>query len=275
MDGAIFTLPGMDLARLADPMASFFFAMLRVGSFLIASPVFGGRYVPLPVRIVAAVCLTLPVAGQPGLPDADALARLSAVPLMLAELAVGLTAGLVLTILFAAASVAGDRIANAAGLGFAMQVDPTVGGQSPVLAQIFGLAMMMIFLGSDGHLVALRILLDSYETHPAGATPDLQTLVAAGIMAGAAMFALASAVMLPVVTGLLVLNLAVGVVTRSAPQLNLFSVGFPLAIFAAFILLWLTTPQMMDGLAEINEAGLGMVGDIFAPRPIEPPPVER
>jgi len=263
MDGAIFTLPGLDMARLADPMASFFFAMLRIGSFLIASPVFGGRFVPLPVRIIAAVCLTLPVASQSGFPDADALARLSAIPLMMAELAIGLTAGLVLTILFAAAGIAGDRIANAAGLGFAMQVDPTAGGQSPVVAQIFGLAMMMVFFGTDGHLTALRIILDSYAAHPPGATPELQVLVSAGVMAGGMMFALASALMLPVVTGLLVLNLAVGVITRSAPQLNLFSVGFPLAILAAFILLWLTTPQMVDGLIGVAETSLAMLGDIL------------
>ncbi|NEX45278.1 flagellar biosynthetic protein FliR [Pseudotabrizicola algicola] len=265
MEGAIFTLPGMDLARLADPAASFFFAMLRIGSFLVASPVFGGRFVPLPIRIVAAVCLTLPVASALGLPDADGLARLSAVPLMLAEIAVGLTAGLVLTILFAAAGLAGDRIANAAGLGFAMQVDPTAGGQSPVVAQIFGLALMFVFLETDGHLVALRILLDSYATYPPGATPALGVLITAGVTAGGTMFALASALMMPVVAGLLVLNLAVGVVTRSAPQLNLFSVGFPLAILAAFVLLWLTTPQMFDGLVGVVEAGAGLIGNMLAP----------
>jgi flagellar biosynthetic protein FliR len=266
MEGAVFTIPGIDLARLADPMASFFFAMLRIGSFLIASPVFGGRFVPLPVRIVASVCLALPVAGQPGLPGADDLARLSAVPIILSELAVGLTAGLVLTILFAAAGLAGDRIANAAGLGFAMQFDPSAGAQSPVVAQIFGLAMMMAFLGTDGHLTALRILLDSYADHPPGAMPDLRLLVGAGVTAGGMMFALASGLMLPVVAGLLILNLAVGVVTRSAPQLNLFSVGFALAILAALILLWLTTPQLMDGLGRVTEAGLQMIGDLL-PRP--------
>jgi flagellar biosynthesis protein FliR len=259
MEGAIFSLPGLDLARLADPMAAFFFAMLRIGSFLIASPVFGGRFVPLPVRIVASVCLALPVAGLPGFPGAEALARLSAVPMIMAELAVGLTAGLVLTVLFAAAGLAGDRIANAAGLGFAMQFDPSAGAQSPVVAQIFGLAMMMVFLGTDGHLVALRIILDSYAAHPPGAAPDLSMLVAAGVTAGGMMFALASALMLPVVVGLLVLNLAVGVVTRSAPQLNLFSVGFPLAMLAAIVLLWLTAPQMMDGLGAVSEAALQMI----------------
>ena len=263
MEGAVFTLPGLDMAKLADPMAAFFFAMLRIGSFLIASPAFGGRFVPLPVRIIASVVLALPVAGQPGIPNAEALARLSALPMILSELAVGLTAGLVLTILFAAAGLAGDRIANAAGLGFAMQFDPSAGAQSPVVAQIFGLAMMMTFLGTDGHLAALRIILDSYATHPPGATPDVASLVAAGITAGGMMFALASALMLPVVAGLLILNLAVGVVTRSAPQLNLFSVGFPLAMLAAIILLWLTAPQMMNGLERVTETGLQMLRDVL------------
>jgi flagellar biosynthetic protein FliR len=267
MGGAVFTVPALDLARLADPLAAFFFAMLRIGAFLVASPVFGGRFVPVPVRIVAAVCLTLPVALLPGLPGADDLARLSAIPMMLAEIAVGVVAGLVLTVLFSAAGMAGDRIANAAGLGFAMQVDPSAGGQSPVIAQLFGLAMLIVFLGTDSHLAALRILYDSYGDFPPGAAPDLAVLVAAGVEAGALMFALAAALMLPVVAGLLVLNLAVGVITRSAPQLNLFSVGFPIAILASFILLWLTVPQMMQGLAEVAEAGLFTLRDMLAPGP--------
>lgn len=268
MEGAVVTLPALDLARFADPLATFFFTMLRIGAFLIASPVFGGRFVPVPVRIVAAVCLTLAVPAQPGMPGADDLARLSAVPMMLAEVAIGVVAGLVLTVLFAAAGMAGDRIANAAGLGFAMQVDPSAGGQSPVIAQLFGLAMLIVFLGTDSHLAALRILFDSYATFPPGATPDLAALVATGLEAGGLMFALAAALMLPVVAGLLVLNLAVGVITRSAPQLNLFSVGFPIAILASFILLWLTAPQMMQGLADIAETALATLRAMLPPAPV-------
>jgi flagellar biosynthetic protein FliR len=265
MDGAVFDIPGLDLAGFADPLAGFFLLMLRVGAFLVASPVFGGRFVPLPVRIVAAVCLTLAVSTQTDLPGAEALARLSAIPMMLSELALGLTAGLVLTVLFAAAGMAGDRIANAAGLGFAMQVDPSAGGQSPVVAQLLGLVMMMVFLGTDSHLVALRILFDSYQTVPPGSTPPLSVLVATGITAGALLFALASALMLPVVAGLLVLNLAVGVISRSAPQLNLFSVGFPLAIIVVLVLLWLTAPQMVQGMESVTAAGLDLLREMIQP----------
>lgn len=266
MAGAVFDIPGLDFASYADFLAGFFLLMLRIGAFLIASPVFGGRFVPLPVRIIAAFCLTLAVSAGVPLPDAAALADLRAVPIIMAEIALGLTAGLVLTILFAAAAMAGDRIANAAGLGFAMQVDPSAGGQSPVLAQVFSLAMMMAFLGVDGHLVALRIVFDSYQHMPPGAALDVQALLTTGIMAGASLFALASALMLPVVAGLLVLNLAVGVISRSAPQLNLFSVGFPLALLVVFGLLWLTAPQMMLGLGTITQAALDLIAALLGPR---------
>jgi flagellar biosynthesis protein FliR len=261
----MFQIPGLDLAIWADALAGFFFAMLRIGAFLIASPAFGGRYTPVPVRIVAAVCLTLPVADVPGLPPADSIAQMTILPKVLAEIAVGLMAGMILSILFGAAGIAGDRIANAAGLGFAMQVDPSAGGQSPVVAQIFGLAMLMVFFGSDAHLVAIRILLESYTTFPPGSAPDLGRMIVAGVGAGTAMFALASALMLPVVGGLLILNLSVGVITRSAPQLNLFSVGFPLAILATIALLWMTAPQMSGGMLGISETGLGLLRDLFAP----------
>jgi flagellar biosynthetic protein FliR len=265
MDGAVFDIPGLDMARMADPVAGFFLLMLRIGAFLVASPVFGGRFVPLPVRIVAGVCLTLAVIPQADLPPAEALARLSAIPMILSELALGLTAGLVLTVLFAAAGMAGDRIANAAGLGFAMQVDPSAGGQSPVVAQLLGLVMMMVFLGTDSHLVALRILFDSYQSVPPGSTPPLSVLVATGITAGTMLFALATALMLPVVAGLLVLNLAVGVMSRAAPQLNLFSVGFPLAIIVVLVLLWLTAPQMVQGMTGVAEAGVQLLGTLLPP----------
>jgi flagellar biosynthetic protein FliR len=263
MEGAIFDIPALDLARLADPMAGFFVVMLRIGAFLIASPVFGGRFVPVPIRIVAAVCLTLAVSTQTPLPGAAELARLTVIPLILSEIAIGLTAGLVLTILFAAASMAGDKIANAAGLGFAMQVDPSAGGQSPVIAQLLGLVMMMVFLNTDSHLVALRIMFDSYQSYPPGSDANLSALVTTGIGAGTTMFALASALMLPVVAGLLILNLAVGVISRSAPQLNLFSVGFPLALLAMLVLMWLTAPQTIEGLVAIANSGLQTMRDMF------------
>lgn len=263
MEDAFVTLPGLDLARFADLMAAQIFAMLRVGAFLIAAPVFGGRLIPLPVRIVAAVCLSLVVPQAHPMPGAASLAALSAIPMVLAELALGVTAGLVLTILFGAVSIAGDHIANAAGLGFATQVDPSASGQSPVLAQVFSLTLVVVFLALDGHLVALRIVLDSYADYPPGAALDVGRLALAGITAGTALFASGASMMLPIVGGLLVLNLSVGVMTRSAPQLNLFSVGFPMTILVMFALLWLGAPNLVLSMAALVEHGLQTLRELL------------
>lgn len=263
MDGTAAALPALDLTVWADAAAAFLFAMLRVGAFLVSAPGFAIRFVPLQVRVVAAACLTVPVAGTPGLPDAAAIASLAILPAVLVELAVGLCAGLVLSVAFGAAALAGDQIANAAGLGFAAQFDPAAGGQSPVIAQLFGLALLFVFLATDAHLAALRIVLDSYAAIPPGRMPDVRAMLATGIGAGAAMFALAASVMLPVVTGLMLVNLAVGAITRSAPQMNVFSVGFPLTLLAALGLLWLLAPVGVNGFRAIVDDGLARLAALL------------
>lgn len=263
MDGFAITLPGTDLAGWAELAAHHLFAMLRVGAFLVSAPGFSARFVPLPVRIIAAVVLALPVTTAANLPGTVALTQLQAIPMIITEVAIGLSAGMVMTVIFGAAAMAGDQISNAAGLGFAAQFDPTAGSQSPVVAQIFALSLLFVMFATDGHLAALRIVLDSYATYPPGTGIAPGTIAAAGIAAGAAMFALAATIMLPVVTGLVLMNLAIGVITRSAPQMNVFSVGFPLGLMAALVLLWLTVPAAMHALAGVTAESLARLGDLF------------
>ncbi|MEY4982798.1 MAG: flagellar biosynthetic protein FliR [Pseudomonadota bacterium] len=259
-----FPLPAMGLTELTGWLAQYLFAMLRIGAFLLASPAFGGRFLPATVRIMAGAVLALPVVATVPLPPPEALAGLPAIPLVMAELAIGLTAGLVLTILFGAAATAGDRIAATAGLGFAAQIDPAAGGQTPVVAQLFGIFTLMVFLAGDGHLVAIRILLESYATFPPGSPPALADLTAAGLTAGTGLFALAMGIMLPVVAVLLLVNFVIGVITRSAPALNLFSFGFPLTMTATLLLLWLTVPSMAGALEHLVETALALIGGLLA-----------
>jgi flagellar biosynthetic protein FliR len=261
---ASYPLPGMGLTSVVGWLTQYLFAMLRIGAFLLASPGFGGRFVPLPVRIVATAVLTLPVmAGGVALPAPEALAGLQAVPMILTELAVGLVAGLVLTILFGAASLAGDRIAATAGLSFAAQFDAAAGGQTPVVAQIFGLFLLMVFLATDGHLAAIRIVLESYVALPPGSAIDMTVMVAAGLEAGVRMFALGCAMMLPVVAVLLLLNVAVGIVTRAAPALNIFSFGFPVTMTATLLLLYLTAPGTAEAMDAVVRTGIEMLGELL------------
>jgi flagellar biosynthesis protein FliR len=266
MDGtsAPFPLPAMDLGAVTGWLVQYLFAMLRIGGFLLASPGYGGRFTPLPVRIMATVVLAVPVmAGGVVLPAPGDLAGLGALRWMMPELALGLTGGLVLSILFGAATLAGDRIAAMAGLGFAAQYDPAAGGQTPVVSQFFGLFLMLVFLATDAHLAAIRIVLDSYIDLPPGAPFAVTRLIAAGLSAGTAMFLLGFGVMMPVVAMLLLLNVAVGVITRSAPQVNIFSFGFPVTMTATMILLYLTAPMTGAALDDVVRAALGLLRDMI------------
>ena len=254
-------LPALDLAVVISWLAQYFFLSMRIGAFILAGPGFGGRFVPLQVRIVATMVLVLPLVGRVPVPSVEQLSQLGAIWLVMTELAIGLTAGLMLTILFAAASIAGDRIANTAGLGFAAQMDPTAGAQVPVVAQIFGLFLLALFIATDGYLVAFRIILDSYQFLPIGRAISPDALIAGGLLAAARMFALGMQVMLPVVAVLLLLNLTIGIVTRSAPQLNIFSFGFPVTMTATFVLLYLTVPGTADAFDMLIRDGLIMIGD--------------
>lgn len=256
-------LPAIGLAEISTILAQHMVAMLRIGAFLLASPVFGGRFVPLPVRIMATAVIAIPVILHAPMPDMATISELRFVGVVMTELCVGLVGGLVLAILFGAASIAGDRIASTAGLGFAAQFDPAGGGQTPIVASIFSLALMSVFIGSDGHLHAISMILNSYKTFPIGSSFAPNVLITAGIQAGAMMFAISASLMLPVVGLLLLLNIVVGILTRSAPQLNVFSFGFPITMSATMILIFIFAPSLVAAFGNLVDTGLSFMAEML------------
>jgi flagellar biosynthetic protein FliR len=253
-------IPGIELAALSGLLLQFIFATLRMGAFVVSAPLFSARFIPLQVRIIFSVFLGIAVMGIVPMPAPERLSQLDAITIAITELVIGLCAGLVLQILFAAATMAGDWISNTAGLGFAAQVDPATGSQSPVISQMFGLFLLMIFVTEDGHLLALEMLLKSYSVAPVGGAIDPQSLLTAGINAVGTMFVFAAQLMLPIVSVLLVVNVVIGVITRSAPQMNLFSFGFPLTVSATLLLLFATAPSLGGALYEKIDASLDLLG---------------
>ncbi|MBQ1203750.1 MAG: flagellar biosynthetic protein FliR, partial [Loktanella sp.] len=205
-------------------------------------------------------CLTTALIGQVPVPPVSELAQISAAFLALTELAIGLGAGLFLQVLFAAVLMAGDRIANTAGLGLASQIDPATGTQSPVIGQVFSLFLLGIFVATDVHLLVIRVVLDSYTLVPIGAAIQPTAMLDAGLTAAGVMFYDAARLMMPVVIILLIVNIVIGVITRSAPQLNIFAFGFPLTMSVTLFLLWLTAPSLAPAFALLlDQAALGLV----------------
>ena len=247
-------LPGVNLQFVMELLAGLFLASLRIGAFLIASPFFGGSSVPLQVRIIMAVLLGVAVVTTVEVPDWQAFAGLNGLQVILTELAIGISSGLILTIWFSAVLLAGEKIASSAGLGFAAQIDPDSGGQTPVVSKTFSLFLTVIFLSWNGHLLVLRAVADSYTYLPVGAMPAFPVLIQSGIAAAGSMFFAATIIMLPLTAFLMAINLVIGVITRSAPQLNLFSFGFPISMIGIFVLLYLWVDVLGGAMDDLSHS---------------------
>ena len=245
-------LPGLELNAVMSVLAKFMLASLRIGAFLVVSPIFGSTAIPVQVRVIVAAFLAVMVMVYSEVPDIESFNELRIIGVIITELLIGIAAGLILTIWFSAAVLAGEKIATSAGLGYAAQIDPNSGGQTPVVSQMLSLFMIILFLGVNGHLVVLRTMLESYSYLPIGAMPAWGAFIKGGVSAASAMFVAASIIMLPIAVVMLLINLAVGVITRSSPQLNLFSFAFPMSLLAIFILFYLSVDPMSHALKDLG-----------------------
>ena len=255
--------PGVDLASLITSLPLFFLATVRVGAFIISAPLFGMRGLPTPIRVVMSFILGLAVVSYSGLPSQDILDSFDFIFIVLIEIAIGLTAGLIVTIWFASVALAGEKMATSAGLGYAAQIDPLAGGQTPVISQTLNLFLIVLFISLDGHLLMLRVFFESYSILPIGSTPPPMVLIGAGIKAAGSMFIAASLIMLPVVGIILMINVSAGIMTRSAPQLNLFSFVFPVTILGAFIILYFATGTLALAFSDLIFSSIEALEDLL------------
>jgi len=255
---------GLELQSIFVYLLSLFLASLRMGAFLVASPFFGSRMVPLPVRIVFSIALGLGAMNYVSFPSLEVLTSVAIVPIIFQELLLGLTCGMILNICFSAVILAGEKIATTSGLAFASQVDPTNGAQSPVISQIFSLFLLVLFFSLNGHLVIFELLYKSYETLPLGSLNDLNSIFALGIEASSTIYEQAVIIVLPIVSLLFLMNLGIGFITKSAPQLNLFSFGFPLTILGTFFALYFSVDALQFVFSDLIDRSLNFVRLVLA-----------
>jgi len=171
---------------------------------------------------------------------------------------------MVLNICFSTVILAGEKIAATSGLAFASQVDPANGAQSPVISQIFSLFLLVLFFSLNGHLVIFELLYKSYETLPLGSLNDLNSMFALGIEASNTIYEQAVIIVLPIVSLLFLMNLGIGFITKSAPQLNLFSFGFPLTILGTFFALYFSVDALQFVFSDLIDRSLNFVRLVLA-----------
>lgn len=234
-------------------------AMIRPGAAFLAAPVFGAQSVPVQVRLILALAVGIPaLANAPFQLPADGVASIAGVLLIAGEVMAGLAIGFAVQIGFAAAFVAGETISNAMGLGFAGMIDPSSGASSTAIAQFLSILATFLFLAIGGHLMLAAIVVESFRALPPGEAWLGRESLRGLAMFGSTLFAAGVSIALPVAFAVVLVQLVMGMLARSAPALNLFSVGIPAALLAGLILLAIAAPMMAEGLTNALLAGLEM-----------------
>lgn len=237
-------------------IAALLWPLTRILGLIAAAPLFGNSAVPVTIKVGLGVLLALIVApAVPALPATDPLS-LAGLLILAQELLVGLAMGFSIRIVFAAVEMAGEIGSLTMGLGFATFFDPNTQGRSSAISQFLALVATMGFLAVNAHLVLLSALVESFSSLPVSARP----LYGGGFKQladwGAIIFSTGVQLSLPIVAALLITNVALGILTRAAPQLNLFGIGFPITLGVGLLVVAMSLPYLATPMQNLFLEGI-------------------
>ena len=207
---------------------------LRISALLLAAPLVSLRVVSVRIRIALAIVLTAFIFPMLDLPVIDATSA-DGIRLIVHELFIGILFAIVLQVVNAAMVLAGQSMSMSMGLGMAQTIDPNA-GQVPVLSSFLVVLSTLIFLSVGGHLIMIKLILQSFEVLPIGGAIMVKETLANVIEWTAMAFLGAVLVALPIILTMMLINLCIGIVTRAAPALNIFAVVFPAMVLTGMVL---------------------------------------
>ena len=148
-------------------------------------------------------------------------------------------------------------------MAFAAQIDPVSGAQSPVISQIFQLFLLILFFSLNGHLVIFDLIFKSFELVPLGSFYEFESVIEKSLQSSNTLYYNAVIIVLPIVSILFFMNLGIGFITKSAPQLNLFSFGFPLTILGTFFALYFSVDALQFVFSGLIDEAIGYLKTIL------------
>lgn len=249
-------------AQLDAWLAALMFPLARVLGLIASAPLLSNRAIPMRVRL--AVGLAAAMAILPALPPMPAIPADSwmALGILVQQAFIGIAIGFMMRLFFGAVDVAGEMIGLQMGLSFAVFFNPHTGGQSSVVAEFLGLLTLLVFLALNGHLMLIQVVTMSFEWLPVGEATNHKAWLLL-VRYAAIMFASGVLLALPMVAALLITNIALGVLTRAAPQLNLFAVGFPITLSAGMLMLLLSMSAFGPMLQNLLENGFEAIDQLL------------
>ena len=248
---------------LLETVNLYLWPFVRIGAFMMVMPVIGSSFVPTRVRLLLACSLTVVIAPViPTVPPVNFLS-LAGVIAVMQEVGIGILMGFAVQFVFDAITLGGQVIAMSMGLGFAVFLDRARGVSIPVLGQLFLMLGMLVFLSLDGHLALIKLVAESFSLLPI-ATRGLSAEIAFALLVWfQQVFEVALKIALPAISALIVVNLSFGVMSRAAPTLNLFAVGFPVAMLLGFVVIFLSMGTLQENVATSLRETLAMLPNLL------------
>ena len=251
-------------------IASFIWPLTRILGLIAIAPPFGNNSVPVQVKLLLGVMLALIVAPTIApLTHADPMS-VSGIMILMQQLVIGMAMGFMVRVVFAGIEMAGEVIGLTMGLGFASFFDPQTQGRTSAISQVLVLISTLLFLTLNVHLSVFAALVESFKTIPISTALTMGFSFQKLAIWGEQIFIISMRLSLPIVAALLITNIALGILTRAAPQLNLFGIGFPITIGVGFLMLSMTIPYMLLPIENAFQSGVEAIQSLgtAAPPPL-------
>ncbi|MCP1726448.1 flagellar biosynthetic protein FliR [Natronospira proteinivora] len=251
-------------AEISGLIGQYYWPFTRIAGMIMVAPIFATAFIPMQVRVLLAVALTAAVAPILGPVPAVEVLSFQGLVITVQQILIGAMLGFMVQMVFDAVVIAGQIIAMSMGLGFAFMVDAQRGVSVPIVGQFFLIMATLFYLSMNGHLIIIEVLVDSFRSMPVGTSGVVRDDFWAVAMFGAEMFKGAVQIALPAVVALQTVLVAFGVMSRAAPTMNLFAVGFPVAMTLGFVILMVALPYMQPAIMGLLQTAFDTARNIFA-----------
>jgi flagellar biosynthetic protein FliR len=259
-------------AQLSVWIASFIWPLTRILGLLSIAPPFGSASVPMLVKILLGIMISLVIAADVPVPPALDPISMTGLMILAQQFIIGTAMGFAVRLAFAATEMAGELTSHTMGLGFAVFFDPQSQGRTSAISQLFSLLATLVFLSINGHLILIAVMADSFHTLPITAAQVTAEGFHYLVLSGTRIFSIGLQLALPILVALLITNIALGILTRAAPQLNLFGIGFPVTIVVGFLLISICLPYMLTPIRYLLDNAIELVRVLGGMATIPPMP---
>ncbi len=252
-------------------LAAFIFPAARIFGLLASAPIYNNAALPVRARLIVGLAVTLAIA--PLVPSPPTLLAGSWLGTLLIgqQMLIGWLMGFALRLAFVTVDIAGELIGLQMGLSFAVAYDPQNAAQTPVLTEFIGLFTALLFLAMNGHLMILHALVESFRLLPITLAPPQAVALSDLLRWAAVIFSSGLLLALPIIAALLIANISLGVLSRVAPALNIFAVGFPVTLAVGFAVLMFSLPYFGTAMQKLFEQGFAAMETIVRHAAVPPP----